>query len=133
MSKKPRLGKDTKTGRGFPRVDFIDGYDKPCSIQCSSAIGDYEDSFERPGTSYLWLGLDRVEPRILASQAASVGIYTDQTTGWVDYPIPDAVCINPSMHLNREQVAGLIERLQKWLDTGTLYDERSLEDDQPQS
>lgn len=27
-------------------------------IQESSAIGDYDDSFDRPGSSYLWVGQD---------------------------------------------------------------------------
>jgi len=48
----------------------------------SSAIGDYEDSLERPGTSFLWIG--------------------------------------DHHHLNREEVAALVQHLQAWLDTGKL-------------
>jgi hypothetical protein len=48
----------------------------------SSAIGDYEDASDNPGSSYLWFGEHH--------------------------------------HLNREEVAELVERLQGWLDTGRL-------------
>lgn len=38
-------------------------------VQESSAIGNYEDSFDRPGSSFLWIGsshhLDREEVREL--------------------------------------------------------------------
>ncbi len=51
-------------------------------ISESSAIGDYEDSFENPGSSYLWVGRDH--------------------------------------HINREEVAELIKRMQYWLDTKRL-------------
>jgi hypothetical protein len=51
-------------------------------IQESSAIGDYEDSFDCPGSSYLWVGDDH--------------------------------------HLDREEVAELIENMQHWLDNGRL-------------
>ena len=51
-------------------------------ISESSAIGDYEDALDRPGSSFLWVGEDH--------------------------------------HLNREQVAELIGRMQHWLDTGRL-------------
>lgn len=55
----------------------------PRLAQQSSAIGDYPDSFDRPGTSFLWLG--------------------------------------DHHHLNREEVAALVERLSRWLDTGKLF------------
>ena len=77
------LGKDSKTGRGFSVVDFVDANGQECSVQQSSAVGDYEDSVGRPGTSFVWLGVG--EDR---------------------------------MHIDREQVRGLIDRLQCWLDTG---------------
>lgn len=48
----------------------------------SSVIGDYEDSCERPGTSYLWIGEHH--------------------------------------HLDREEVAQLVQHLQAWLRTGSL-------------
>jgi len=61
-------------------------YHEPCEttrlVQESSAIGDYEDSSDLPGSSYLWVGQDH--------------------------------------HLNREEVAELINRMQHWLETGRL-------------
>jgi hypothetical protein len=51
-------------------------------IQESSAIGDYENSFDCPGSSYLWIGQYH--------------------------------------HLNREEVAELIARMQYWLKTGRI-------------
>jgi hypothetical protein len=48
----------TTTGRGFEKVEhqrYATG--EPTSlVQQSSCIGDYEDSWERPGSSYLWIG-----------------------------------------------------------------------------
>jgi hypothetical protein len=44
----------------------------------SSAIGDYHDSYERPGSSFLWIG--------------------------------------DNHHLNREEVAELVAKMQYWLD-----------------
>lgn len=53
--------KITTTQKGF-RVLEHDTYGndpKPARlIQESSAIGDYQDSFDRPGSSYLWVGAD---------------------------------------------------------------------------
>ena len=48
----------------------------------SSAVGEYDDSFENPGSSYLWVGQDH--------------------------------------HLNREEVAKMIEIMQHWLDKKRL-------------
>lgn len=48
----------THTNRGFPLVEFRDSNDWECSLQCSSAaIG--ADGLESPGTSAIWLGLDK--------------------------------------------------------------------------
>ena len=78
-----------RTDRGFERLEhtkYPDDGDNTAQeriVQASSAVNDsYDDSFERPGTSYLWVGRDH--------------------------------------HLNREQVAELIERLQAWLTTGSM-------------
>lgn len=38
---------------------FGDANSETCSIGQSSAIGDYDDALQRPGTSFLWLGIDR--------------------------------------------------------------------------
>lgn len=107
------IGKAGKTHRGFPLVEFSDAYGHGCSLICSSMVGDCEDSLERPGSSYLWIGIDRYQanPQILT-----------EDRGWVKYPIPKEVSLCTQMHVNRDQVRGLIARLQQWLDTGTFED-----------
>ena len=45
------LGEVTTTARGFELIEFLDCYDKPCSLQQSS-LAIYQD----PGTSAIWLG-----------------------------------------------------------------------------
>lgn len=117
---KQQLGTVTTNANGFPKVEFTDSYGETASITCSDLIGDYEDSYERPGTSALWLGLGKVEPQILAKDAGAHGVKTQKTSGWVPYPIPQDVLINADMHLNREQVRGLISRLEHWLKHGNF-------------
>ncbi len=112
------LGTDTVTHRGFPIVEFVDAYGKKCSIQCSSAIGDTDEGMENPGSSFLWVGLEDAEPKIMCSRAAANGVEPIDNCGWQPFPIPEDVSLNTRMHLSREQVAGLIERLQQWLDDG---------------
>ncbi len=81
--------KTEKTNRGFFVVTHEKYKNEPGEmtrlIQESSAIGDYENSFSCPGSSYLWVGQDH--------------------------------------HLNREEVAELITRMQRWLETGSLSDD----------
>lgn len=78
--------KTEKVDRGFVVVTHEKYQNKPGEmtrlIQESSAIGDYENSFDCPGSSYLFVGQDH--------------------------------------HLNREEVAELIIRIQYWLKTGRL-------------
>ena len=107
-----KLGEYSNTDRGFPLVKFKDHYEKECSLQASSLA-----LYAQPGISAVWLGADRETPKIMAKDALKHGIKTTETTGWVDYPIPDEVLISSHMHLNREQVEGLIDRLQSWLDS----------------
>ncbi len=70
----------------------------------------------------MWLGIDDVRPRIMCSDAKLLGLPMPEgeVSGWMDYPIPDAVMLSSRMHLTREQVQGLVERLQSWLDTGSF-------------
>lgn len=49
-------GEMTKTPRGFEKVTFEDTAGSYFSVQQSSAVGDYDDSLSRPGTSFLWIG-----------------------------------------------------------------------------
>ena len=57
---------------------------------------------------------------MLASKAGEFGIETQETTGWVSYPIPEDVLLTTRMHLDRKQVEGLIEVLQRWLQKGSF-------------
>lgn len=110
-----RLGKVGRTNRGFELVEFEDRYQIPCSLQASS-LADYE----RPGTSAVWLGPNDARPMVLASEAASVGISTTETTGWVPYPVPENVSLTTRAHLSRGQVEALINHLSAWLKTGSF-------------
>lgn len=107
-----KLGKQKKSMRGFPFVEFNDYYDTPCSLQASSLA-----IYQQPGTSAVWLGVDDPQPKVLASEAAKHGIETAETTGWVPFPIPADVSLVTRMHLDRKQVKSLIGHLQAWLDS----------------
>lgn len=51
--------KFVRTERGFGLLKHPSHSDPPEDLrlaQHSSAVGDYDDSFDRPGTSYLWIG-----------------------------------------------------------------------------
>lgn len=113
--KTKKLGKVERTSRGFELVTFKDQYDVPCSLQASSLA-----IYEQPGTSAIWLGVDDPQPKVLHGDAAALGIKTDATCGWVDYPISDKVNLSTRMHLNRKQVEALIPMLQSWLERGTF-------------
>lgn len=73
------------TSRGFRFIEHPmyppDG-SSGAVVRESSAIGDYHDSFNSPGSSYLWVG--------------------------------------DNHHLNREEVANLIEHMQDWLKYGRI-------------
>ena len=107
------LGQERKTIRGFSVVEFTDRYGVACSLQASSLA-----ECDKPGTSAVWLGPDEPNPKILASQAARLGVKTQETTGWIPYPLPDEVQTTTRMHLDREQVKALIVSLTCWLVTG---------------
>ena len=47
-----------KTDSGFQRLEFKDHNGEPCSLQQSSAVGDYKNSLACPGSSYVWLGME---------------------------------------------------------------------------
>lgn len=113
--------KNAPTSRGFGRIEFDDAYGHGCSLQQSSAIDmDSEDGLDRPGSSYVWLGLNDANPQVLCSQAESMGLKRERDVGWQPYPIPDDVNLWTRMHLSRDNVRDLIGRLQHWLDTGEV-------------
>lgn len=110
-----KLGKVTKTHRGFPLLEFKDSYGLPCSLQASSLA-----VYQQPGTSAVWLGVDDPQPKCLHGDAAGLGVKTDATCGWVPVPISDKIQLSTRMHLDRKQVAALIVSLQGWLEKGTF-------------
>ena len=93
-------------------VCFQDSYGTQCSLQASS-LADYA----QPGISAVWLGISGVSANVMWSDAAKVGVRTNQQCGWVPYPIPDEVQVTTRMHLRRDQVEALINHLQAWLDS----------------
>lgn len=106
-----------ENARGFEIAEFVDTHGVGCSIQQSSAIGP-------EGTaSFLWIGPNQANPRIMASQAAKHGVETTEITGWVPFPVPDGVLMNTRMHVDRKQVEDIVAHLMTWLRTGSLnYD-----------
>ena len=98
------------TERGFAYNEFTDRYGAKCSIQKSSLAT--EDA--------IWFGINDPDPQIMASQAKQFGVKTNETTGWVPYPIPEEVSINTRMHLTQKQVKKLLPILQKFVETGEI-------------
>lgn len=105
------LGKSIKTERGFSVIVFRDAYDKECSLQQSSADGDF-----------VWLGIQDADPLIMKSDAQKLGLELPpgEVSGWMPYKVPAEVLMHTRMHLNREQVQSLVEHLQSWLETGNF-------------
>ena len=79
-----------KTDRGFEFFELGDDRYNKMVVQQSSAVGEYEDSFDRPGSSYLG----------------------------VRFKDPDAKI--QMAHLSREEVAGLVTRCEAWLGSGSF-------------
>jgi len=100
----------SKTNRDFDKIEFVDRYGDICNIQKSSLAG--EDA--------IWFGVQDANPQIMASEAEAAGVYTDETTGWVPYPMPPNVLLTTRMHLTRELVAELLPILQRFVDTGEI-------------
>jgi hypothetical protein len=96
------------TPRGFTRLDFEDLAHSRCSLQESSLA------------SAIWLGISKIEPLILASQAASHGVETTQTTGWVPFPVPEGVLLHGRMHLDQSQARDLAKRLLRFAELGVV-------------
>lgn len=109
------LGPVQHNACGWEFILFKDRNDKECSLQVSS-LADYAEC----GVSALWLGPNDPEPKCMASDAPLLMVETEETTGWVPYPIPPQVHMVTRAHLSRENVAALILHLQAWLETGSL-------------
>ena len=125
------FGTYTITPRGFPLVEFQDSYRHDCSLQISSAIPcENEDRTVDDPLGWLWLGLNDAKSCIMKSDAAKLGLTLppgEESNGWMPYPIPEEVLIHTRMHLNEQQVRGLISRLQHWLATGELQEDSKSE------
>jgi len=102
--------KRSRTARGFALIEFTDDYGAQCSLQMSSSAIEPK----------VWFGVSEAAPKIMASEAATYGVQTTETCGWVDFPIPDAVELSTRMHLTRQQVADLLPALQHFVETGEL-------------
>lgn len=107
------LGPVAVTGRGFQIVEFKDRYGLDCSIQQSSIATE----------ACLWLGVTDAKPEIMATDAPKHGVFTQETTGWVPFPVPQEVLLHTRMHLSREQVRSLIPVLQRWLEDEKFGDD----------
>ena len=102
--------KKTKTQRGFAAGEFTDTHDNSCSIQKSS-VGTY---------NAIWLGINDPAPKIMAIHAPKLGVKTNETTGWVPYPVPEEVSFVTRMHLSQAQVKKLLPILEKFVKTGEI-------------
>ena len=117
------FGVDDETCRGFRLVKFTDEYGKECSLQISSrAVCENEDGTVDDPLGWIWLGIDDAEPLIMKTKARELGMSLPpgEVRGWMPYPVPEDVLMHTRMHLNEQQVRGLIARLQTWLDTGAF-------------
>jgi hypothetical protein len=102
--------KKGKTSRGFKRHTFTDLYGAECYLQKSSLAT--KDA--------IWLGVLDAKPQVMASRAASMGLETTKTTGWVPYPIPKDVLLTTQMHLTQSMVKKILPMLQHFAETGEL-------------
>jgi hypothetical protein len=93
------LGPITETQRHFELISFKDRYDTPCSLQQSS-LAEYNP----PGSSAIWLGIDRQE-------TLHDGMF-------------DAAN-RTRMHLDLAQVKALVAVLEQWIASGSFKGEPS--------
>jgi len=70
--------KFNRTNRGFGCLELIDTHGLPCSIQQSSAIDNTVHGLNNPGSSFLWIGVDDPNPKIMAVNAKKHGINTEK-------------------------------------------------------
>ena len=112
-----KLGKLSKTNRGFSKIEFADSYKAQCSLQQSSAIGDDDQDI---GGSFVWLGIENHDAKILKRNALELGLPLPkgEISGWMEYPIPKEVSLTTRMHLSRKQVKALVKELNQWLENG---------------
>ena len=111
--------KETVTPRGFLKLLFKDYYDKPCSLQMSSAASE----------ECIWLGIEDSEPKILTRDAIRLGIIKEEDApkndlgepcGWIEYSVPKEVSFTTRMHLTRGQAKELALQLLKFAFCGNI-------------
>lgn len=99
-----------KTIRGFNLITFKDRYGDACQIQESSLASE----------PAIWFGVADANPKVMASQAASLGVNTAETCGWVPYPLPEEVLLSTRMHLTVDQVKSILPILENFVKTGEV-------------
>jgi hypothetical protein len=100
-----------KTARGFNFGSFKDINGVECSIQESSIATEV----------CLWLGVNDVNPQIMASDAKRLGLDVGEAkNGWCRLPVPKEVIFSNRMHLTRHQVETLVNTMQYWLENDRL-------------
>lgn len=98
------------TPRGFDITNFKDRYGLNCSLQKSSLATE----------DCIWFGVDDADPKIMASDAARLGLPVEDDSGWVPFDIPQEVILHTRMHLTQEQVKELLPFLTLFAETGEL-------------
>lgn len=103
-----------ETVRGFAFTEGVDRYDVKWSIQKSSLATE----------DCIWFGVDNADPQIMVSDAVKLGldIGDREICGWMQYEVPKEVLMKTRMHLTREMVAQMLPILQRFVDTGEIYD-----------
>lgn len=97
--------KEQITNRGFGLVEFIDSKGVPCSIQQSSSAEE----------EAIWIGCDDADPKYFIPYG---------NPSWRKLEKPELATywvFNTRMHLTREQVEEIIPILQKFVETGELF------------
>lgn len=95
-----------ETNRGFSIAEFEDYHGHKCSLQRSSIIEP----------DCIWLGMN--EPDF--QEEGWHPVYKARCRPW---KLPDNIHAFSRMHLTREQVAELLPYLQRFVETGELYEQ----------
>jgi hypothetical protein len=98
---------DKPTQRGFSRYEFSDGNGVSCSLQKSSAAD----------LDMIWLGCNEIGLKKCTPGKGWEDIeLKNEGPGGINY------VANDRMHLTRDQVAALLPILQRFVDTGEIYE-----------
>lgn len=97
--------KTKRTERGFDRIEFVDEYDKQCSLQKSSLATK----------ACVWFGCDEIGLKKFTPGEGWTDVHLRQ-----DGPYGISHIANTRMHLTRAQVKKLLPYLQKFVETGEI-------------